>query len=247
MKHFFIRKGNIPYGYGFPKDKNIDKYRPVVSYFKHPCKNAYKVVCKGIMECLKMITNDNKNNFVLWKTGDLLDVLKSKVDNLIRMYGNDSKLLVKAYDIKNFYTNLNHDEIRCAIKWLHDSLKLKYRNHKFININKKKDEKNVFIGNEMKNSDWLSLTLDNIEDLVNLDLDNTFFMIGDKVLKQKKGVPMGSPISPVLAILVAAYYEYKFYMDSIDIEQILLMVTVLDRWMILLLLVFMIKIILILI
>ena len=103
------------------------------------------------MECLKMITNDNKNNFLLWKTGDLLDVLKSKVDNLIRMYGNDSKLLVKAYDIKNFYTNLNHDEIRCAIKWLHDSLKLKYRNHKFININKKKDEKNVFIGNEMKN------------------------------------------------------------------------------------------------
>ena len=48
------------------------------------------------------------------------------------------------------------------------------------------------------------------------DLENTFFSLGNKTLHQKKGIPMGSPISPILAILVCAFYENNFLKNLKD-------------------------------
>ena len=36
------------------------------------------------------------------------------------------------------------------------------------------------------------------------------FQIGDIVLKQTKGIPMGSPMSPALAVILCAFFEHKF-------------------------------------
>ena len=35
-KRLFNFKGDLPYGYVIPKNKDLNKCRPVVSYYKHP-------------------------------------------------------------------------------------------------------------------------------------------------------------------------------------------------------------------
>ena len=40
-------------------------------------------------------------------------------------------------------------------------------------------------------------------------MDNSFFTVGNYIGKQTCGIPMGSPLSPALAVIVCAYYENR--------------------------------------
>jgi hypothetical protein len=55
--------------------------------------------------------------------------------------------------------------------------------------------------------DRTTLGVDKIMELIDLCLDSTYFQLGDKFLEQRRGLAMGSPLSPVLADL---------YMEKID-------------------------------
>ena len=54
----------------------------------------------------------------------------------------------------------------------------------------------------------ITISFDEILEIIEFDLNNTYFRVGDKVLQQKVGIPMGSPPSPALAQVVCAYYEF---------------------------------------
>ena len=58
---------------------------------------------------------------------------------------------------------------------------------------------------------WTNMDFDTLYMVINMDLENSMFTVGDVILMQLKGIPMGSPISPILAIMVCAYYESSFY------------------------------------
>ena len=55
------------------------------------------------------------------------------------------------------------------------------------------------------------ITFDELFTIVNFDLRNSYFCVGDTLLKQIIGMPMGSPVSPALAQIVCAYYETKMH------------------------------------
>ena len=80
-KKYLARTGDVPYSYVLPKNEDINRCRPLVSYFRHPHKRLFNVCSKAIMGLLKVL--DNKH-CVLWKTGDLLNELKKKVDCLLK-------------------------------------------------------------------------------------------------------------------------------------------------------------------
>ena len=55
-----------------------------------------------------------------------------------------------------------------------------------------------------------TLSFKQIYDICKFDLENVYFTSLGQTLKQTKGVPMGSPASPNMAICICAYYEHKF-------------------------------------
>ena len=56
---------------------------------------------------------------------------------------------------------------------------------------------------------WWNLSYDELLEIVCFDLDNSFFTVGNYIGKQTCGIPMGSPLSPALAVIVCAYYENR--------------------------------------
>ena len=108
------------------------------------------------------------------------------------------------------YTNLSHDEIIKAVHWMCDLFKKNYRGKKKIVSIPKSEKLPARVGFSYDFESFNRLDMKDILNIVKFDLNNTMFTIGNIILKQKKGIPMGSPLSPVLAILVCAYYEHKF-------------------------------------
>lgn len=160
-------------------------------------------------------TIDSKNHFVLWKTGDLKSTIEDKLKNM-GFDENKRRVYIEAYDIKNFYTNLSHDEIRKAARWLITEFKKTKRHAKWLGI--PKDEIR-FRSRTVRENGWTWWNFDMLMKTVDFDLQNAIFLLGDIILKQGKGTPMGSTLSPAIAILVAAYYEWNFLSDLPDEER----------------------------
>ena len=57
----------------------------------------------------------------------------------------------------------------------------------------------------------ITLSYKEIIKIVDFDLSNSFFKIGSYLGKQTVGIPMGSPLSPALAVIVCAFYENRLY------------------------------------
>ena len=209
-KKFTAKTEQLPYGYIIPKNKDKNKYRPVVSYFHHKYKKLLNTTSRGIAGMLKLISKNSKN-CVLWKTGDLHNVMIEKIRKLLELKNSKNKYIkVRSYDIKNFYTNLDHSEIRKAFKWLVSTVKKHKRVCEYVSVSSDRNEKNR-IGSKVNMHGWTDLDMDVLQDIIDMDLNYAIFTIGDVILQQEKGVPMGSPLSPILAILVAAFYEYQFF------------------------------------
>ena len=51
---------------------------------------------------------------------------------------------------------------------------------------------------------------DDLLDFVELDLYSCFFSIGDVILKQDIGIPMGSPMSPPLAVILCTMQDRNY-------------------------------------
>ena len=65
-------------------------------------------------------------SLVLWKTDDLQDTLVRKLATL-RKGKVAKRLFVRAFDVKEFYTNLAHVEICKAILWLFGKIRESFR------------------------------------------------------------------------------------------------------------------------
>ena len=58
-------------------------------------------------------------------------------------------------------------------------------------------------------------TFQQIREVLVWDMDNVYFKVGDTILKQVNGLPMGSPPSPVLANLTCGFGYEKDYIAEV--------------------------------
>ena len=92
----------LPYAYVMPKDKDIQRIRPIVSYFKHPLKRLLNMAARAVLLVLKRA---DVSSFTLWKTGDFTATL-SDITERLRVFGRDTRFAVGLGDsricIQNF-------------------------------------------------------------------------------------------------------------------------------------------------
>lgn len=199
-------KWKLPYAYALPKNKDLNKTRPIVSYATHPM----RVMLRRASRALKRLLDDKHVkdlHFNMNKTGDFVSRI-TQIENQLKSNGFD-KVMVVAGDIKNMYTELPHDFIVEAVQWLFDTVTPKYRNKKHISV-PLRGRHGTEIGRSHHTQRFATFTLDELMEIVKFDLDNAIFTLGEITLKQNVGIPMGSPMSPVLATIMCSYCEAKF-------------------------------------
>lgn len=196
------KEREIPNGYAVLKEKDPEKMRPIVSYAKHPWKTALNTTARMIAFMLKRVGLDET---VVWRTIDV----KKMVGELNDWCEEKEGVMMMVGDIKNMYTELPHGEIVKAIEWLIERVKGKIRGSEWIRV-KKKGRGGGCFGKGGDRKSYAEIRVKDIIKIVEFDLNNCYIKIGEIVLKQRWGVPMGSPLSPVLVIVICTKYEVTF-------------------------------------
>jgi hypothetical protein len=198
-------RDNLPYGYFLPKNKDLAKTRPIVSYATHPMRPMLQRASRALCMLLKSPLIADKH-LTLHRTDQFVESMMRAQEQCLNEGFNHTLLL--AGDIKQMYTELSHSFIMEAFDWLVDTVTPQYR-RKHISV-PKRARKGAHMGCNYNSASFITFSLQEIRDIVKFDLDNAIFTVGETTMKQNIGIPMGSPISPVLAVLVCAYSEAKF-------------------------------------
>ena len=195
--------GAIPYGYLMPKSKDLNKSRPVVSYFKHPQKRKLNFAGRALMWLLHRLQHKGlSKSFSSFDTRDYAATMA------------DVKLPpgTKVYlgDVKNMYTNIDHVNLNEVIRWVLNLARKNLGHDLSIFVPNAKSKRPCLADEAKAGVPGSKISLDNIEEIVKWDVANIYFTLGDKTVRQTMGIPMGSPCSPALAVAVCMHAEHKF-------------------------------------
>jgi len=204
-------KGDIPYGYILPKFKDIEKMRPIVSYKKHPLRKVLNISARALTFLLKSCTE--LKHLTLWETNHILPQIQMLTDRWIEK-GYQYQLITG--DIKNMFTTLPPEELIEATEWLMELIINKKRRNHYITV-KRRGRGGVRYGKSYNKLSYTQIKYETLLDIIKFDICNCYFTMGNTLLKQIWGVPMGSPLSPIIAILVCARREH-YYLNSLGRE-----------------------------
>ena len=195
---FFIRWGaqaGLAHPYLLLKEKGLLKFRPIVPYSRHPLKLLFNMAARALRHLYRSM---QPPSFTLDRADQLTDLLAQVSQKGYR------SVEARLGDVKNMFTELPHDVIMEALDWLLGLCAEKGVDRVYIGPTKTGEVKS---GKKPRGTGWHEMFLTTLREIVKFDLENCLYVVGTEVLRQKKGVPMGSPLSPPLAILICIFYE----------------------------------------
>ena len=151
-----------------------------------------------------MLKECGVDSLTLWKIDEVGERL-NKINSMIKNWKKEEELCLNmsVYDVKEMYTSLPHKEILGAIEWLTEKFKKKFG--EFVTVLGKR-AKDIKIGRKNKGD---IIGIQEVVETVKMDLENSVFRCGNIMAIQTIGIPMGSPLSPALAITTCAKAESR--------------------------------------
>jgi hypothetical protein len=188
------------YAFGQPKHKDHSLFRPIVSYACHPFKLLLNFCSRAL---LFMLTLACASHWSLLNETLLPSSLASSFGNIRSLYDENTSFLFFSADVKNMFTCLPHSDIIEAVQWLLA---------RFQSITSKSGVWMTAHTASLHKDDpsAIFLSLDFILSICKFDIYHAIFFFGPVLLLQILGIPMGSPLSPQLAIITCAYAEHKW-------------------------------------
>jgi hypothetical protein len=206
----FLKSGSIPYAYALPKNKDLSKYRTIVSYANHPLKFVYRVTQRAVVFLIKMLPD---THFTLFRTQDALAQFSKMQNELSDVFGQDTAFLPMVFDVKEMFTGLHHAQIRRAIQFLIEKSTSLTRS-KFVRVPRDKARPCVF-GKSANIFEVSHVSFQQIYDVVSFDIRSAVFSLGNTLFIQKSGAPIGGVLSTAEALATCAFAEYSFHSSCV--------------------------------
>lgn len=198
-----FKGGEISSARLLPKNKDTEKFRPLISFSKVPARNIGKLMGRGLTVIVKEI-GKIWNNFNLMHAKDGKKIILKHNKNENRNEGSTMIL----FDVKNQFTNLPKKEmygvlVQAIREIILDKGLETVRLHR-RQIERKKDK----LGGG-KSRDFKMIPLTDILYYTKVEMDYTYFKLGNNIYSQIDGLPMGGFMSASLAMIYSMYMENK--------------------------------------
>jgi hypothetical protein len=203
------RKGQLPYVYLNPKYKDLNRYRPLMSYSNHYLRALFKLAGSALTFMLLQIPM-RYQHFNLFN----MTCVKTFIDSTNKQFATLDVDAIYPFlvDISNMYTEMQHTTIMKALIWLVGVTSSHERGRDRIAIRRFKSKKFVtHWGRSYNKFTHIEMNIETLIMIIQFDMNNVYFTLGDILLRQINGIPMGGFISAPEAQLVCIYSEVQFH------------------------------------
>lgn len=200
----------LPRIYWLPKlHKNPSKFRFIIAAPKCSIKPLATSITLALKLLYKQIESYNDRSSYFSGVKTFWPILNnSPVIKAIKQLNERKKAYsISTFDFATLYTNIPHGKLKTVLREIINFC-FKGGDKKYIEVNK--------YGAKWVSSRHASnVTFDkrSLKLAINYLLDNCYFNIGDIVLRQVVGIPMGSDPAPFMANLFLYFYENQYVRD----------------------------------
>ncbi len=145
----------------------------------------------------------------------VIDNSENVLDDIELINSEHNAKNINTFDFSTLYTNLPHEDLKDKIKWAIEKCFKDNPNKKMYITNRGASWRKK----KTKNGETQSYNKEEIINMVNFLIDNSFIKVGKYIFKQIRGIPMGTSCSPFLANLYLYAREFNF-LDRLTKENI---------------------------
>ena len=199
---------DLPFLYWIPKmhKKPYSKQR----YIAASARCSTKPLSAVLTKCLKLVEKQHRTMCQRYFTNNGINPMwiidnSTAVHSMIADLNRKRKVRnIRTYDFSTLYTNIPHKQLKTRLGLV---IKDAFKSSKKLYISVYKNEARW---TDSPRNTTLSLDCRKVVRLLYWLIDNIYVTFGDKVFRQKIGIPMGTDCAPFLANLFLYSYEYKW-------------------------------------
>ena len=180
-----------------------------MSYWNHHLRAIFKLAGTALTFMLLQIPMQYEH-FNLFN----MTCVKTFIDNTNKRFAilNVNAIYPFLVDISNMYTEMQHTTIMNALVWLIGVTSGSERGRDRVAIRRFKSKQFVtHWGRSYNKFTHTEMTIETLMTIIQYDMNNVYFTLGDVLLRQINGIPMGGFISAPEAQLVCIYSEVQFH------------------------------------
>ena len=201
----------LPFMYAIPKfHKNPIKFRFIISSMKCQTKPLAKVITKGLKLCQKQheVWCKVLRNYTGINHFFIIDKNQPIIDKLNKLNIKNNARSIETFDFSTLYTMIKHTDLKENLEWfIEKAFNGAYgKGKKYMSIYSQ-EAKWV---NQSKTANSCIFSKDEFVTIVNFLIDNSFFEVGNIILQQNIGIPMGTDPAPYMANGHLYKYEFAF-------------------------------------
>ena len=196
----------LPSGYILAKrKKDFRSGRPIISFVDSPFRPMLNILARLIFQ---LIPTACPNHFA---TGDVYTLLA-----ILRSAPVDADLILVNQDLAGFFTSIDQDRFLRSWFMLLDFLRPKmnvYDEEVFsVYPGKSNNPGDIIKGRTFRRLNVTrKIVVGDVPDLIKSALHMQTFALGQRCIRQRRGSPMGSPLSPALCLMVVSISEQIWY------------------------------------
>ena len=185
---------------------------PKMRYIAASNKCSTKPLSRLITKCLKLITVQHRKYCSqiyrrtgvnrMWIVDNNTPVLERilEFNNYTDRKNADIPKNVSSYDFSTLYTKITHTHLKQQMKWI---LRKAFNRKKCMYVN-------VYHATWYKLNDAIELTKQKLFEHICFLIDNIYITVGNHILRQVIGIPMGTDCAPYLANVYLYSLEFDF-------------------------------------
>ena len=202
----FRRDWSIGHAYLLPKNKDIKKFRPLVSFFKFGSKPLGRLVSRALSVMTKAVTK-KWNTLDAFSTSDAVKrIHKVAHKSEWRKACKDKNVSFVKFDIKNQFTCLDKTAVVDALSKFVSFFVLNFGT--FISVSRRRDQRATDAVGKRSLSTHFVLTANDVRSYCLFEMRNTVFRVGCSFVQQLHGLGMGGFVSANLAVIWAMAREH---------------------------------------